>query len=231
MITHEKGLRAGVPVWFDQRKPPVRHQASTGDLSTEVLIIGAGISGALVAEHLTSHGFEVVLVDRREPLTGSTSASTALLQYELDLPLMKLSRMVGVKNAETIWRRSRLALEALAARSRRLGIEANLTRRDALYLSGDERDAKALAPQFHAATAEEVERALDAIGEREHRDAPARAERQHPGLEIFVERVELGVVTTAADADPVGRVHDDQPVIARSTAQRCLLYTSDAADE
>jgi len=165
MITHEKGLRAGVPVWFDQRKPPVRHQASTGDLSTEVLIIGAGISGALVAEHLTSHGFEVVLVDRREPLTGSTSASTALLQYELDLPLMKLSRMVGVKNAETIWRRSRLALEALAARSRRLGIEANLTRRDALYLSGDERDAKALAREADARCRAGFE--VELVGSRE----------------------------------------------------------------
>lgn len=150
MTTDKKELRAGTPVWFDTRKPPVHHTAMTGSVSTEVVVIGAGISGALVAESLTSAGFEVVVVDRRAPLTGSTSASTALLQYELDMPLTKLSRMIGVKQAETIWRRSRMALEALASRSRRLGIEAELVRRDALYLSGDVLDATALAREAEA---------------------------------------------------------------------------------
>ena len=46
-------------------------------------VVGAGITGALIALELRTAGRRVV-VDRRDIGGGSTSASTALLQYEID---------------------------------------------------------------------------------------------------------------------------------------------------
>ncbi|MEI9946976.1 MAG: FAD-dependent oxidoreductase [Chitinophagaceae bacterium] len=69
------------------------------DIRTEVAIIGAGISGALVAWYLHHAGFKVVVLDRRHAAMGSTAASTALLQYEIDVPLRELVKKVGEKNA------------------------------------------------------------------------------------------------------------------------------------
>jgi glycine/D-amino acid oxidase-like deaminating enzyme len=150
MLTRKKDLRTGQPVWALTRKPRVPHGPLHGSLVTDVLVVGAGITGAVVAEGLTEAGLRVVIVDRRSPVAGSTSASTALLQYEIDTPLTKLSRSLGVDAAETIWRRSRLALGALSERTARLGIDADMRRRNALYLAGDVLDAKGLAREGQA---------------------------------------------------------------------------------
>ncbi|WP_342360752.1 FAD-dependent oxidoreductase [Terrarubrum flagellatum] len=115
------------------------------------MVVGAGVSGAFVAEALSDAGFEVMIVDRRDgPLRGSTPASTALLQYEIDTPLSVLSLQIGVTDATRAWRRSRLSVESIAARTRELAIECDLERRDALYLAGSELDAKGLRRECDA---------------------------------------------------------------------------------
>jgi choline dehydrogenase-like flavoprotein len=50
-------------------------------------IIGGGITGAAIAHELTLAGCAVVVLDRRDIGTGSTSGSTSLLQYEIDVSL------------------------------------------------------------------------------------------------------------------------------------------------
>lgn len=114
-------------------------------MTTDVLVVGTGISGALVAERLTDFGLGVVVVDRRAPLAGSTSGSTALLQHELDTPLLELSRKLGQAPAERIWRRAKLVVRALEERTHRLGIEANVEPGDTLYLAGTELEARGAA--------------------------------------------------------------------------------------
>lgn len=69
------------------------------DIKADVVIIGAGISGALVADLLCKEGLDVVVLDKRHVGLGSTAASTALLQYEIDTPLHILSKKVGVDHA------------------------------------------------------------------------------------------------------------------------------------
>ena len=86
-----------------------------------MLVIGAGITGAMVADALAQAGFGVIVVDRRGPAKGSTAASTALVQYEIDQPLTRLSRQIGPRDAVRAWRRTRLAVDALARGSPRSG--------------------------------------------------------------------------------------------------------------
>ena len=52
--------------------------------------------------------------------------------------------------AERIWRRARLAVDALRERSRQLGIRANQVNRDSLYLSGNVLDRAALLREAEA---------------------------------------------------------------------------------
>lgn len=149
--THKKNLRTGVSIWQARRSPSFqvsRIAKKAGKF--DVVIVGAGISGAMVAEALTDAGLTVAIVDRRGALKGSTPASTSLVQYELDVPLTKLARKIGKTKAQRIWSRSRLALDALRERSRILGIEAGCVNRDTLYLEGDILDARSLAHEFNA---------------------------------------------------------------------------------
>ncbi|HEY6632759.1 MAG TPA: FAD-dependent oxidoreductase [Rhizobiaceae bacterium] len=130
-------LRTGRPVWFAYRVPSVPTGKLIRDVRADVAVVGMGISGAMIAEALTARGHSVVAIDRRGPMKGSTAATTALVQFEIDQPLAKLAGMIGRAKAEQAWRRSRLSVESLAARIPDLGIECGLDRRPSLYLSGN----------------------------------------------------------------------------------------------
>ncbi|MBE1706633.1 MULTISPECIES: NAD(P)/FAD-dependent oxidoreductase [Mesorhizobium] len=129
-------LRTGRPVWSAYRAPAVPTSALTRDVTTDVLIIGMGISGAMMAEALTADGHSVICIDRRGPLKGSTAATTALVQFEIDQPLSTLSKMIGKAKAQQAWRRSRLAISNLAGRIEDLAIDCRLRRTPSLYLAG-----------------------------------------------------------------------------------------------
>jgi glycine/D-amino acid oxidase-like deaminating enzyme len=139
--------------------PRVPAEPLTRDIRTEVLVVGAGISGALVAEAL-SPSFKVVIADRRGPAKGSTPASTALVEYEIDTPLTHLARKIGASKASRAWQRSHLALHALVARTRALGISCDMGRRDNLYLAGNLLGATALCEEAEARRAIGIETAF-----------------------------------------------------------------------
>jgi glycine/D-amino acid oxidase-like deaminating enzyme len=168
VLTKARDLRTGRSVWQGERPPRFPRHGITEDTESDVVIIGAGISGAMQADALSEAGFGVLIVDRRGPVRGSTPASTALLQYEIDQPLTKLTRQIGEGAAIRAWRRSRLAVDGLGARIRALSI-APAIRRDSLYLAGDVLDADGLAREREARRHAGLETALfDAatLGER-----------------------------------------------------------------
>ena len=146
--TNEKNLRTGKPVWEHYRSPRVPHRKLTRNISTDILIVGAGITGAMIGEALASAGLEVVIVDRRPPTKGATTASTALVQYEIDTPLTELTKKIGKTDAIRAWQRSRLAVTSLSGHLRTLGIEAQS--RNALYLAGNKLDPAGLAREADA---------------------------------------------------------------------------------
>lgn len=130
-------LRTGRPVWFAYRAPRVPAAALVRDVAADAVVVGMGISGAMIAEALSAIGMTVIAIDRRGPLRGSTPATTALVQFEIDQPLTKLSLIIGKARAERAWVRSRLAIDGLKARIAELGIECGLTERRSIYLAGD----------------------------------------------------------------------------------------------
>lgn len=106
------------------------------DVKADVLIVGMGISGAMMAEALTRDALSVICIDRRGPLQGSTAATTALVQFEIDQPLTKLSKMIGSAAAQQAWRRSRLAVINLEGRIAELCIRCSQVSTQSLYLAG-----------------------------------------------------------------------------------------------
>ncbi len=108
----------------------------------EVVIIGAGISGALVAHELCTAGFRCTMLDRRLLSSGSTWASTAQLNYELDISLMDLKRHYGEAAAVRIYEASLQAVARVGEVLKATGVEAGYERKDSLYLASDRRGAK-----------------------------------------------------------------------------------------
>lgn len=63
---------------------------------------------------MLAHGHQVTVLDEREIAWGSTAASTALLQYEIDTPLTKLSELYGSELALLAYRACVAAVGAVA---------------------------------------------------------------------------------------------------------------------
>ena len=138
-------LHSGAPFWLladglqemgeaVPRQPP----------SCDVVIIGAGVTGALVADALSSQGLDVVVLDRRAPACGSTAASTSLLCYEIDVGLVELSGMIGEGNAARAYRLSLEAVHDLGALAASLSEPVGFSRCPSLCLATQRRDNRKL---------------------------------------------------------------------------------------
>ncbi len=114
-------LISGTPFWSLRNGLLASYPALEESVECEVAVLGAGVTGALVAWHLAEAGADVVVVDKRDVATGSTSASTCLLQYEVDTPLHRLVKLVGEDHAVRAYRVCHAALGKIAKLDRLLG--------------------------------------------------------------------------------------------------------------
>ena len=144
-------LRSDTPYWLIRNGylsdyPPLRR-----DLATDVLIVGGGITGALIGHRLAMNGVDVAIVDRRHIGFGSTSASTCFLQYEIDVPLFELSEKIGVKDASRAYRLCADAIDDLASICNGITGAAEFRRQPSLWFASSDRDVAAkLEPEFAA---------------------------------------------------------------------------------
>src|SRR5207302_7022476 len=97
-------LKTGNLLWPALAGEAPNHAALDEDLHCEVAIVGAGITGAMVAAALAEAGVETVVLDRRQPAQGSTAACSALVLYEIDVSLVDLIRHVGRDHAQRAYR-------------------------------------------------------------------------------------------------------------------------------
>lgn len=114
-------LISGSPFWSLRNGLIASYPALEASVDCHVAVLGAGITGALVAWHLAEVGVDVAVVDKRDVATGSTSGSTGLLQYEVDVPLDRLVNLVGTDHAVRAYHACHAALGKIARIDRRLG--------------------------------------------------------------------------------------------------------------
>lgn len=126
---------AGTSLW-ESSGAGIPTEKLNKDLRTEVLVIGAGITGALVAQALCAIGRKVTAIDRHPPGGGSTAASTSLLLFEIDNPLILLADEIGKEKAARVWKRSFKAVRKLTKKIKALEIDCDYVERDSLLLPG-----------------------------------------------------------------------------------------------
>lgn len=142
-------LVAGYPYWLIKSGLLYSYPKLLDDAYCDVLIIGGGISGALTAHHLTRAGIACMLTDGRAIGLGSTCASTSLLQYELDMPLHKLKRVVGENNAVRSYQVCGEAIDKLITIMNDIGYK-DYQERNSLFFTTHKKEKKFIQKEFEA---------------------------------------------------------------------------------
>lgn len=106
-------LKSGYPFWVVKNGLLHAYPRLKEDLQCDVLVVGAGITGALISDHLVRAGMNVCVIDSREAGWGSSAASTALLQYEIDTELQDLARQYGEADAVLAYKSCEQAIRSL----------------------------------------------------------------------------------------------------------------------
>lgn len=162
-------LKSGYPLWSVMDGLIATYPRLTSDIRCDVAILGGGITGALVAHHLVEAGLDTVVIDRRDVGWGSTAASTALLQYEIDVSLRDLTDLRGAEAASRAYLACLGAIDTLETIARGCAVDVGFERKKSLYLASKKRDRKVLREE------QELRRAIgirvdyleeDAIAER-----------------------------------------------------------------
>ena len=140
-------LQAGYPYSLIKHGLLFNYPKLNKNLETDVLVVGGGISGALVAWHLIKRGIGCVLADSRTIGLGSTCASTGLLQYEIDTALSELKDIVGLKQAVRAYHLCRQAIYELGDISKEIGFNEFEYKRS-LYYAAHKKDISFLRDEF-----------------------------------------------------------------------------------
>jgi len=118
------------------------------NISCEVLIVGGGITGSLLAYQLSKEGYETILIDKRDVCLGSTSATTAMLQYEIDEPLYSLIEKVGEAAAVASYKAGVQAIETLENVILKIKAECGFNRKESLFIASSKQDKHWLLKEF-----------------------------------------------------------------------------------
>ncbi|MEO7990904.1 MAG: FAD-dependent oxidoreductase [Chryseolinea sp.] len=127
------------------------------NITCDVLIIGGGITGALMAYQLSGEGYKTVVVDKRDVALGSTSATTAMIQYEIDEPLFSLIKKVGENAAIDSYQGGVAAIDKLEKIIKTIKADCGFERKKSLFIASSSPDSKWLQEEYTCRKANEID--------------------------------------------------------------------------
>lgn len=121
--------------WREKTKIKKTYPYLTHNSSCDVLIVGGGIAGAITAYFLAKEGLNIIVAEKNIVGFGTTLATTALLEYQLDMNMFKLEKMLGENTAKKIYRLCLEAIDKIEEIDSSFGINSDFKRQDSLYYS------------------------------------------------------------------------------------------------
>ncbi len=145
-------LHSGLPYWIVKNELFNYYNPLKTNLKIEVVIIGSGITGALVAHELCKAGINCAVIDKRTISTGSTAASTAQLQYEIDVPLCEMKDKVGENLASRAYQASLESIKDIQKVLKESKVDADFKNVSSIWLASYKKDLKLLEKEFEIRT-------------------------------------------------------------------------------
>ncbi len=118
------------------------------NITCDYLIVGAGITGALISHALVKKKHDVVMIDKRDVGTGSSSATTSMLQYEIDTPMHVLAEMLGETAAVECYEAGIESIYTLQKLVKKEKLDCGFEMKKSLQVAHSERAVKDLRKEY-----------------------------------------------------------------------------------
>jgi len=143
-------LKSNEPFWLLKNGLLASYPSLKSNEECDVLIVGGGITGSLIAHQMIEDGYNTILIDKRELCNGSTSATTSMLQYEIDVPLYELIEKIGEKGAVLSYKACSDAIDRIEKLSKLTRSNAGFKRKKSLYFASKKKDIQWLKKEYEA---------------------------------------------------------------------------------
>lgn len=143
-------LRSNEPFWLVKNGLINSYPSLDRDIETEILVVGSGITGSLIAHRCVAEGYQTTLIDRREIAHGSSSATTSMLQYEIDTALFELIEMIGEKAAVDSYWACFNSINDLGKIAKQIKSTCGFKKKESVYMAALKKDVPWLAKEFQA---------------------------------------------------------------------------------
>lgn len=143
-------LKSSEPFWLVKNGILHSYPSLQKDITTDVLIVGAGITGSLIAHQCMKDGYKTAIIDRREVCNGSTSATTSMLQYEIDVQLHELIAKIGQKGAEASYKACFDSIDTLGKIASTVKSQSGFKKKKSLYFAALKKDVATLKKELEA---------------------------------------------------------------------------------
>jgi glycine/D-amino acid oxidase-like deaminating enzyme len=141
-------LTSNEPFWLVKNGIIASYPSLKEDIETEILIVGSGITGSLIAHQCIKNGHKTVVIDKREVANGSSSATTSMLQYEVDTPLWKLIEMIGEEGAVSSYQACFESIDTLGDIAKQVKSDCGFKKKNSLLYAKYKKDVSDLKKEY-----------------------------------------------------------------------------------
>ena len=157
----------GQPYWTRKTKPVARSARATvkplkGDHTTDVVVIGGGLTGCATAYALAQAGLKVVLLEAETVASGATSRAMGTILPTPDVSYAVATKSAGTRPAKVFFTEVRRSAKDLVSVLKKLRISCELTPAELLINAPFTNDAALLKKEVAARKAAKLD-VLEAI--------------------------------------------------------------------
>lgn len=139
---------SGLSTFFSPEDFLPTHPSLKENIETEVLVIGAGLSGLLCAYELIKSGKQVTIVTANTIGDGACRFSAGIISGDGGPDFLRLRELIGQENAAAWYRLATSAVEQLEKILSDTGSKCDFQRRDQFYYTSSPKEASILREEY-----------------------------------------------------------------------------------